>query len=262
MQYLTRIVVGCLACAMPALAQMTVDEVQVKGNHRISSESIVAFSGLHAGKTATEAQLRSICERLVDSGFFTAANYTYQPKRGGTGMRYDVGFEVAEDPTVTPAVLDIEGVSQAETWQQLAARNPLIGPEMPDNDLAQTVYQKTLEAALSRPDHPFHVQVKREANLQTKRMVVVFRDADRPKLTALQFEGNQGVDTATLEQALHSVVIGEPYSERDLSSIVALNLRRVYDREGYLRATFPKVSRLNPGAPQATAKVTVEEGPC
>jgi outer membrane translocation and assembly module TamA len=133
---------------------------------------------------------------------------------------------------------------------------------MPDNDLAQTAYEKALEAALSKPGHALLPEVKREADVYAHTMIVVFRDANAPKLTALQFEGNHAIDSATLEQALHGIVIGEPYSERELSTVVGLNLVRLYDRKGYLRAAFPKVTRVNPGAPEAIARVSIEEGPC
>jgi outer membrane protein assembly factor BamA len=81
-------------------------------------------------------------------------------------------------------------------------------------------------------------------------------------VSALQFAGNQALDSTLLDQALHGVVVGEPYSERELTTIVGLNLGRLYNNYGYLRATFPKITRTNPGAPDAIVRIDVIEGPC
>jgi outer membrane protein assembly factor BamA len=251
-----------LALAALASAQMTVGGVQISGNRRIASDTIVAFTGLHEGKNTSDRQLRAICQKLVDSGFFTSANYSYSSQKSGSeDWRYTVTLAVTEDSTLTRAVLDLDDAQPETVWRQLAAINPLIGPVMPDNDLAQAAYQKALDSTLSGPDHPFRSEAKREVDLKTGQMVVVFRDANRPKLVALQFEGNHAVDSATLNDALRHVILGEPYSEREVSNMAGLNLRRLYDSLGYLSAAFPKVTLVNPGAPEAIAKITIEEGP-
>jgi hypothetical protein len=257
-------VFGIAFCGALACAQIPVGDVQITGNQRIEGSKIVAFTGLKPGKTTNNAQLQHICQKLVDSGFFTSANFTYKPEKSGAGSPYQIGFAVVEDPTLIPAVVDVEGMDPEAIWQQLSAVNPLIGPVMPDNDPAQTMYQKALDSVFSKPGHEFRAETKREAGdiLRAVTMIVVFRDANAPKLTALEFEGNHGIDTETLEQALHGIVIGEPYSERELSAVVRLNLPRLYDRKGYLHAAFPKVTRVNPGAPEAIARISIDEGPC
>jgi outer membrane protein insertion porin family len=93
-------------------------------------------------------------------------------------------------------------------------------------------------------------------------MVVVFREVDAAKLSAVNFEGNRAIAAPVLETAIHALVVGEPYSERDLRQIVLLNLIPLYEEKGYLRASFPKITRVGGAAATVSALVAVDEGRC
>ena len=156
----TLAILAIVFAARCAAAQLTVGSVEVKGNSRLPASSIVQFSGLRPGHTTSDAALNEICSKLVNSGFFLSARYAYAPQKEGTGWRYLITLVLAEDPATAKAAIEIDGVDESAAWAKAAAINPLVVPVMPDNDLAQTVYEKTLSEATGKP----HLDVRREGD--------------------------------------------------------------------------------------------------
>ncbi len=77
----------------------TFNSVQVEGNKRIETSTIVAYTGIERGKSVSAGELNEAYQRILDSGVFETVDL--QP-RGGTLV-----IEVVERPTIN--VVSIEG---------------------------------------------------------------------------------------------------------------------------------------------------------
>jgi len=249
--------VALTACA--ALAQGRLTEVHVSGSTRAAA-AVLTASGLRLGQPITAKDLEAACHHLVDSGFFRGASYRYQSKAGPDGLSYSVNFELMDETTLVPVVLDIPNTDQDQLWTKFKAADPLLDRQMPDTDGAQHYYQQALEDLLAKSGNPQPLIAKREADLGKGGIVVVFRPANLPKLRQIAFEGNHAFDAATLERAIHIVAVGQDYSDREFRVVVESNLTPMYEEKGYLKVAFPKIVAVPLSKDAVLAAVTIQEG--
>ena len=73
--------------------------IQVEGNQRIQTSTIVDYTGIERGKTVTAAQLNDAYQRILDSGVFETVELT---PRGNTLV-----IKVSEYPTIN--IINFEG---------------------------------------------------------------------------------------------------------------------------------------------------------
>jgi outer membrane protein assembly factor BamA len=256
---LSRVLLAATLTACAALAQGRLTEVQVSGSARTTA-AVLAASGLKLGQPVTPNDLDAACRRLVDSGFFRGASYRYQSKTAPGGVSYSVNFDLTDETTLVSVVLDIPNTDQDQLWTKFKAADPLLDRQMPDTDGAQHYYQQALEDLLAKSGNPQQLIAKREADLGKGKLVVVFRPANLPKLRQITFEGNHVFDAATLERVIHTVAVGQDYSDREFRVVVEANLTPMYEEKGYLKAVFPKIVAVPLSKDAVLAAVTIEEG--
>lgn len=256
---LSRALLAFALAASAALAQGRLTEVHASGSARATS-AVLSAAGLKIGQAVTPKDLQAACQRLLDSGFFKGGSYRYQTKSGPGGLTYSVTFDLLDETTLVPVVLDIPNTDQEQLWTKFKAADPLLDRQMPDTDGAQRYYQHALEDFLAKSGSPQQLIAKREADLGKGKIVVVFRPAKLPKLRQIAFEGNHAFDAATLENAIHKVAVGDDYSDREFRVIVEANLTPMYEEKGYLKVTFPKIVAVPLVADAVLAAVTIEEG--
>ncbi len=244
-----------------AIAQFSLMDISVSGNSRFASADVIAVSGLRVGQAATPAEFDAAVARLMDTGLFRSANYRYDPKASGGKTGYSLTLLVGEDSQTGPVLLDFPGVDSKAFWEELRKSNPLIRPEMPANSRAEAYYRAAIEAALKLRGEAQAVVSGSEGDLGGKGMVTVFRPANLPRISEVQFTGNQAISAKTLHEALDRVTVGEEFTERSFNQRVELNLRPLYEEKAMLAVKFgaPAIVTNRPGAVGVT--VAVEEGP-
>lgn len=256
---LPRLLLAIALSAVAALAQGHLGEVHVSGTTRATA-AVLNASGLKLGQAVTPKDLERACRHLVESGFFREASYRYASKSGPGGLTYSVNFDLTDESTLVPVVLDIPNTDQDQFWAKCKSADPLLDHQMPDTDGAQQYYQHALEDLLAKSGNPQPLIVKREAELGKGKIVVVFRPANLPKLRQIAFEGNHAFDAATLEKAIHNVAVDQDYSEREFRVVVEANLVPMYEEKGYLKVAFPKIAAVSLDASGVVATVTILEG--
>ena len=244
--------------ALTAGAQTPIVELRVEGNARLSSDSVIAASGLKIGAAVTRQDLDAAAQKLFGTGFFRSVNYRYQPKPGDRGTGYVVTLQVTEEKAERPVMLDIPGRDDAELWAALRRADSFIDVVMPDNEQSAAYYQRVLETALNQSGSPTPITMKTEAELGTGKMVAIFRPANLPSVKDIRFEGNQQIRGPALDAAVDNLVVGNEYSERELRRILDLNIKPLYEEKGLLTVTFPTVKVSGTGA--VSVIVTVDEG--
>lgn len=244
-----------------AIAQFPLVDISVSGNSRFASADVIAASGLHAGQTATPAEFDAAVARLMDTGLFLSANYRYDPKSSRGKAGYSLTLLVGEDSQTGGVLLDFPDLDSKALWDELRKSNPLIRPEMPANSRAETYYRTAIEAALKAHGRQSRVVSGSEGDLVAKMVTTVFRPADLPRISEVQFAGNQAISAKTLHEALDRVTVGEEFTERSFRQRVELNLRPLYEEKAMLAVRFdaPSIVANRPGAVAVT--VPVEEGP-
>ncbi|MDP9115450.1 MAG: hypothetical protein M3O20_17450 [Acidobacteriota bacterium] len=222
---------------------------------------MIAVSGLRVGQTATSAEFDAVVTRLMDTGLFRSVNYRYDPKSSGGKTGYALTLLVTEDFATGGVLLDFPGIEPQAFWEELRKSNPLIRPEIPGNSRAEAYYLAAIETALKARGQQQKVVTASEGDLATKAMATVFRPADLPRISEVQFARNQAISAKTLHEALDRVTVGEEFTERSFNQRVELNLRPLYEERAMLAVRFsaPSIVVNRPGAVAVT--VAVEEGP-
>src|SRR5581483_50074 len=82
-----------------------------------------------------------------------------------------------------------------------------------------------------------------------------------PNVSLVSFEGNKVVRETALQNAIASVAFGQPYTEDNFRVLLDNQIKPLYEKEGYMRVTFPKIET----APSAQVKgidvkVWIDEG--
>jgi outer membrane protein assembly factor BamA len=244
-----------------AIAQFPLLDISVSGNSRFASTDVIAASGLHLGQSASSAEFDAAVTRLMETGIFRSANYRYDPKSSGGKTGYALTLLIGEDSQTGGVLLDFPGVDSRAFWEELRKSSPLIRPEMPANSRAEAYYRAAIELALKLRGQPQQVVSGSEGDLGGKAMVTIFRPANLPRISGVQFTGNQAISAKTLHDALDRVTIAEEFTERSFSQRVELNLRPLYEEKALLAVKFgaPNIVTNPPGAVAVT--VSVEEGP-
>ena len=176
-----------------ASAQFTLMDISVSGNTRFASADVIAASGLRVGQTATSADFDAVVARLMDTGLFRSANYRYDPKSSGGKTGYSLTLLVGEDTATGPVLLDFPGVDAKAFWEELSKSNALIRPEMPSNSRAEAYYRAGIEAVLKAHGQAQKVVSGSEGDFGSKTVTTVFRPADLPRISEIQFTGNQAI---------------------------------------------------------------------
>ena len=63
-----------------------------------------------------------------------------------------------------------------------------------------------------------------------------------PHIAAVKFEGTQALPAAALEAALAKVAAGSEYTESGFRELLDYNVRRLYEEQGLLGVSFPRIA--------------------
>jgi outer membrane protein insertion porin family len=246
----------------PALALLIASvypilKLQVEGNVRYSPEAVIQASGLQIGMKATPQDFEAACKRLADTGLFTSANYRYRPAGDG----YDVTLVVEESRDVEEIHIELPDIEEARVWAWLEQNEPLVKKEMPSNDHATAYYCRAIERFLAGQGRKETIVSRLKTDPSTGAITATLRPADIPKITAVKFEGARAVPSATLEAELAQVAAGSEYTERAFRELLDFNVRRLYEEQGRLGVSFPRITAAKDASGGLVVTTAVEEGP-
>ena len=252
-----QLVVPVLAVlAAASVRAQTLAGIDVTGSKRLPVAAITKATRLRISQHVSKDDLEKATHTLFDTGFFTAVNYRYQTKPTPKGPAWSVTFEVVEDRADTVARLDIPGFEEEKLRQDLKLADGLLDVHLPSNEQAADYYRRAIEDFLTKAGHPHKLDVSTAVDFTTRQIQTVFIPSDLPEVTEVRFEGNQVVDTERLQAATARLIVGGKHSERELRSVIELNLRPLYEEGGYLTVAFPSVKLAG-----SAAAVQVVEGP-
>ncbi len=243
--------------AQTASRSFPLNNFSVKGNARYSLAALLQASGLGIGKPIDESAMQQAYQRLWDTGLFRSLRYSFTPTPNRDTPGYDLVFEVSEGPA-RAVVIDIPGFETGAFWHKMADVNPLLLPEIPETEQAQSYYEREFTRILSQSGRNIQVRGSVESDLDTGKSNIVFHLEDAPSIAGLRFRGANAVAPADLEMAMRTA-LGTRYSPRSLRRMIDLNLMPLYANRGYLATEFAIEEGTASGA-SVRPEVRISEG--
>ena len=232
----------------------------VQGNHNYSSEQILKASGLKVGQTAGKAEFDAARDRLLATGAFETVGYRFAASENDRS-KYAATFEVTEIAQVYPFHVEELPVKQAEVEQWLAQKEPLFAAKLPATAQSLARYSEHIEELLTKQGKAEKVVGKLSPEPGAD-LAIVFRPARLPAVAEVYFHGNKSIDTRTLQKTVAGAAIGAIYTQRRFLQILDASLRPLYEEQGRIRVSFPKLEAeqaKNVDGVAVTAEI--QEGP-
>ena len=211
----------------------------VTGNHTYSSEQILKVSGLKVGETAGKADFDAARDRLLATGAFDTVGYRFAAAESDPS-KYAATFEVTEIAQVYPFRVEELPLTQPEIERWLAQKEPLFADKVPATQPMLARYSAHIEELLDKRGKSEKVIGKLTPEPGAD-MLIVFRPARLPAVAEVHFRGNTVIDTPTLLKTVSGAAIGAIYTQRRFLQILDTSLRPLYEAQGRIRVTFPKL---------------------
>lgn len=240
----------------PSVAPITA--LSVTGNKNLSADAILAASGLRKGENGGSAIFDAARERLLGTGYFDLVSYTFKTQDLG----FAITFSVIEMKQTYPVRVEALPVTPEQVMQIIKSRDPLFNGLLPGTknvlDRAAAAVEQSLAVA-----NPGIRVAARAIVVGPERFEIQFAPAaGLPVIADVAFDGSALFNNTALRAAMLEGAIGQVFSEVSVRALLDRFVRPLYEKEGYMRVSFPKIT----SAPAAEVKglnikVTVADGP-
>jgi outer membrane protein insertion porin family len=248
------------APAVPQPAKHPLETLKFVGNSRISTDKILAASGLTIGQGAEREDFEAARTRLLATGAFESVGFDFQPSKTGTG--FDATFELVEVAQMFPFQFEDLPASDEVLRAVVAQQWPIFETEIP---ATRPVLQRIERALTEALDGQVTVEAHMLATLKGGEPKIIFRlPGERPRISEVRFVGNKEITTAKLAMTFFQVVIGTEFKESLVRALLDKSIRPLYEARGFIRVAFPKIvaeKSIEPGVDAVAVTVTLEEGP-
>lgn len=241
--------------AVFAQAGRKIGAIETEGLKTLTTETVIATSGLKVGDTFSVEAIDAAAERLLSSGLFK--NVGYRTRTAGNNVTITFQLEELKGQS-SPVVFDnFIWFSDEELAAAIKREVPTFNGSAPDIGNTNEAIKKALQNFLAERKAPGQV----EYNLSETEHV--FRVAGVPmKICTLHFPGAQGVSEEKLIQAARTSMDPE-YSRQSAMTFPKYGLYPIYRELGHLRASFgaPVVKpNTNGGCEGVDLTIPVNEG--
>ena len=166
-----------------------------------------------------------------------------------------------DETDLTPAVIDVPLVDEAEVWQWLAARFPTLQHQILKSDEGQEFIAKEIGVHLSSALDGERIVAHQESDLVTRRSLTVLQPENLPQMSSLDFTGVQELTSLQLVTIIHDSMKTLGYSEYTLRQYLEGGVRQAYEEHGMYRVQFPKITAKRSGKLSVAVTAEVVEGP-
>jgi outer membrane protein assembly factor BamA len=241
----------------------TLNDIKMIGLIKIDSSRAVTASGLHFGQKVTLKDINGAAGKLVDSGFFRSANYSYRYAQG----KMDLEFQVEETEDLLPCIFDnFVWFRREELIDAIKNKIPLFEENLPRSGSSAQDAADALEEMLRKKRLPGTV-----AFIMSQKVIggpatgISFdvRDINLP-IQSVLFSGVEAFSETELQEKSRPL-LGQNYSSSYVEKFVDRNLGPAFRQKGYLRVGFgqPEAAVQGGSTPEnaVTVGVGVTEGP-
>src|SRR5687767_5913803 len=228
--------------------------IEIEGLQALTTETVLATSGLKIGETFSVEATDAAAERLLNSGLFRRVAY----RTRNVGANVTITFQLEElKGQLSPVVFDnFIWFSDEELAAAIIREVPSFNGSAPDIGNTNESIKKALQNLLVERKLPGQV----EYNLTEHEHL--FRVEGVPmKICALHFPGAQRVSEKTLIEATRSSMDPD-YSSQSAKTFPKYGLYPIYSELGHLRASFATpVAKPATDCEGVDLTITVNEGP-
>jgi len=238
-----------LASAAPSIGK--IKEVRVTGLKRYTPTEILPLTGLTAGRSVTEDDLKDATNQLAKTGAFSNLAYSYSTLAGAVKVTLDLQ---ETDKLLAVRFDNFVWWTDDDLRAKLRSRVPLYRDELPMAGTLPDSVADGLQALLSERELPGHITYTRFSELGQSLEAFVFHVEDiSVRVRSVDFPGAAAEELSALQQAADKQLLGRQYSAAQVSKICDIDFRNVYQGRGYLQVEF--------GAPTTTARDTPKPKP-
>ncbi len=255
-----------LALSLPAIAQKNnrfpLEQINISGSKRYSTQAIVTALGLHVGQQTTQKELEDLASKLGTCGLFNLVQFRFGWASKGVVANYDV----TDNTNLVP--IDFENFvwfSPNELAASLKNKLPLFTGVVP----LSGDYNDQIRAALQQVlvDHQLKGDVVAlpQGPLSGQIVSMLYRvDGNPVRITSCDFPGADHADNVALSELAKATMVTN-YEKSFVNPSLHDRLKDIYDLQGYLAARFDepevKVVSVAPDHTEVAVTTKVNEGP-
>jgi outer membrane protein insertion porin family len=231
------------AAAPPApLVERTkypLENLKIQGNHIYSAEQIMVVAALKPGQEVAVADFETARQRLLATGAFDRAGFTYAPSSDAEG--YDATLDVTEMPQVYSMRFEDLPASDAELREFLRGKDPLFGPRIPGTQLEIDRYSQWISEFLTTKN--YHAPVAGHLTQEfAPDLTILFRPAaPRPNIAQVRFLNTGDLAASAISMQMQSVAVGVAYTETGYRQLLDNSVRPMYEKLGRIKVSFLKI---------------------
>lgn len=237
---------------------LPVSSITITGNKTLSSDAIIAASGLKIHDDGGSGAFDAARDRLLDTGYFDVISYSFRQQDLG----FAVTFNVKEFPQVFPIQVEALPITEEQAKAAIHAKDPLFNGLLPGTkkiiDRAAGWIQESL--APSNPDLRVSARVLQTGADQYE---VLFTPAQGlPVIADMTFDGSKIAKASDMHELMIENGIGQPFSDASVQSLLDKFIRPVFEQQGYMGVRFTNItSKPAEKVKGIDVHVVVEDGP-
>lgn len=238
-------------------ATLPISAITITGNKTLSTDAILAVSGLKVNDPGGAAIFDAARDRLLATYYFDQVSYTFRQQDSG----FAVNFVVKEMPQVYPIQIEALPITAEGVSRVLKSKDPLFSGLLPGSQQSVDRAASAVEQYLAA-DHPgLRVRAKVVATGPDRYDVLLAPAEGLPVIADMTFEGSKVIPESDLHIAIIENGIGQPFSDDGVRAVLDRVIRPLYEKQGYMGVRFTKIT----SAPAAKVKgmdvhVTIDDG--
>jgi len=247
------------AATVSAQQSMRLERIQIVGLKRLTTDQVIALSGLQTGQAVDATVLDAASAKLLQSGLFRRLGYRVRSANGAA----TVTFDVEESAVNLPVVFEnFVWFSDEELAEAIRKDVPYFNGTAPANGDTTDKIAASLQRLIQSRNITGQVEYLPYVSKDKQELVFSVKGAHVP-ICSLHFPGATAVSEADLIKTSRELLNSE-YSRKDVATFAPIKLLPLYRHIGHLRAEFqtPTVALQSAGQCAGGVAVTipVDEG--
>ncbi len=224
----------------------------------LPESTVLDIAGLHIGAPLDKSEIEQACQKLNESGLFTALNCHYA---AGPNHGYALTLGLTDQTALIEASIDVPGADEEEAWRWLTARYPPFDHKVPVDDTAQRFLADALQQHLKASLNGQPILPRMESDLTSSKPLVSFQPETLPKITSITFTGKHTLTSTDLMRLAGRSLLGQGFAPYRFRQILDTNIRPAYEDRGMYPVRFSSISLARSSPAAVAVTVAIDEGP-
>ena len=208
-------------------------KIQFTGLKRLTSDQLIALSGLQMGQQIDPAALDAAAGKLIQSGLFRHLSYRVHAADGEA----TVTFEVEESAINLPVFFEnFVWFSDEELTEAIRKDVPFFDGAAPATGDTTDKIAAALQRLLASRNITARVEYMPYVSKDKQELLFTVKGA-RIRVCSLHFPGASAISEAELVKASQQILTAD-YSRKDIATFAPVALLPLYHHRGYLQAEF------------------------